>query len=246
MSVCDYKKVFVIIPCYNEAGCVAQTLRSLREKIPQITIVAINDGSTDNTLQILQSLDINDLVIIDLPFNSGIGTAVQTGLLYAERNKAEYAVKFDSDGQHLAEEIPLLLESLQKNNSDLAIGSRFIEEQSDGFKSTKLRRIGIKWFYYLSKMLSGRGITDCTSGFRAYNRKALEFAAKYYPHFDYPEPEESILFLRNGFLISEVPCKMASRQAGKSSITFRKSFYFMLKVSFAMLMGGIRPAVRSK
>ena len=246
MSFGDMGKVFAIVPCYNEAGCVATTLHHLRQTHPEITIVAINDGSQDNTLQILRLLELENLIIIDLPFNSGIGTAVQTGLLYAERNGAEYAVKFDSDGQHLAEEIPLLLELLSNNSCDLAIGSRFIEPQKDGFKSTLFRRTGIRFFYFLSKLLTGHGITDCTSGFRAYNRKALEFAAKYYPHFDYPEPEESILFLRNDFRIKEIHCKMAVRQSGKSSITLRKSFYFMFKVSFSMIMGRFRPAIRSK
>lgn len=239
------KKVFVIVPCYNEAGCVVQTLTNLRKTHKEIRIIAINDGSSDNTLELLHSIEDPDLTVIDLPFNSGIGTAVQTGLLYAVRNGAEYAVKFDSDGQHLAEEIPLLLAPLEKGEADLTAGSRFLEGNPDGFKSTFSRRMGIKLFYLLSRFLTGKGITDSTSGFRAYNRKALDFSAKYYPAFDYPEPEESILLIRNGFSVAEVPCKMAVRQSGSSSIKPYKAIYFMLKVSFAMIMEGIRPRKRS-
>ena len=236
--------IFVIVPCYNEAGCVCSVLTHLRAIQPDVTIVAINDGSTDDTLQCLKSLQDPKLVVIDLPINSGIGTAVQTGLLYAERNGADYALKFDSDGQHLAEEIALLLEPLQKGEADLVIGSRFLEPQKTGFKSTICRRMGIHLFHFLSKILTGQGISDCTSGFRAYNRQALEFAARYYPAFDYPEPEESILFLRNGFAVKEVFCKMAIRQTGSSSIKAYKAFYFMFKVSFAMIMERCRPCKR--
>ena len=238
------KNVFAIVPCYNESGCVRQTLSQLRREHPAITIVAVNDGSTDDTLKCLNSLNDPNLVILDLPFNSGIGVAVQTGLLYAERNGASYALKFDSDGQHLAEEIPLLLAPLQEGKADFVAGSRFLDPQSNGFKSSFFRRMGIKLFHFLSFILTGQAMTDATSGFRAYNRKALEFAAKYYPSFDYPEPEESILFLRNGFAVMEVPCKMAIRQAGHSSINPLKAIYFMFKVSFAMIMAGIRPRKR--
>ena len=161
-------------------------------------------------------------------------------------NATEYAVKFDGDGQHIAEEIPLLLEPLQKKCADLVIGSRFLQPDSAGFKSTFCRRAGIRLFHFLTWLLTGRGICDCTSGFRAYNRTALEFAAKNYPYFDYPEPEESILFLRNDFCVKEVPCQMAIRQSGTSSINSWKAFYFMFKVSFSMIMGRVRPATREK
>jgi glycosyltransferase involved in cell wall biosynthesis len=239
-------KTFVIVPCYNEAGSVIATLTHLREVHPDFTIVAVNDGSTDNTLQCLRSIEDEKLIVIDLPFNSGIGTAVQTGLLYAERNGARYAIKFDGDGQHLAEEIELLLAPLTRGEADLVAGSRFLTPDSDGFKSTLLRRAGIRLFYFLTLILTGKGISDCTSGFRAYNRTALEFAARHYPYFDYPEPEESILFLRNNFEVKEVPCKMAVRQSGSSSIHSWKAFYFMFKVSFSMIMGRFRPVIRGR
>lgn len=231
--------VFVISPCYNEEACVASTMRALRRTCPDVTIVAVNDGSSDRTLACLRELDDPGLVILDLPLNSGIGTAVQTGLLYACRHGAGFAVKFDSDGQHPTDQIAALLEPLRRGEADLVAGSRFLDG-ARGFQSTFFRRMGIRFFRFLSFLLTGRGVTDATSGFRAYNREALEFAARHYPAFDYPEPEESILFLRNGFRVLEIPCRMAERQGGRSSIGPSKAVYFMVKVGFAMVMAALR------
>ncbi|MCI5778633.1 MAG: glycosyltransferase family 2 protein [Lentisphaeria bacterium] len=207
---------------------------------PGIRIVVINDGSTDDTASRLRSLDIDGMTVIEMPVNSGIGNAVQTGLIFARRNGADYAVKFDGDGQHLPEEIAALMTPLLEKRADLVIGSRFLKK-NDGFRSTFLRRVGIKFFRFLSVVLTGHVITDTTSGFRAYNRRALDFAAKYYPSFDYPEPEEGIMFLRNGLTVSEVACKMAERRAGKSSIRPLRACYYMVKVTFAMVMERMRP-----
>lgn len=233
-------EIFIIIPCFNEELCIESTIENLRSKMPDVRIVIVNDGSSDHTLEKIQSLQVSGLAILDIPLNSGIGTAVQTGLLYAMRNGAKYLVKVDGDGQHPAEEIPHLLAPVLTGEADFAIGSRFLKK-GNGFHSTFVRRIGIRFFHILSILLTGTAITDATSGFRAYNSKALRFAAKYYPSFDYPEPEECILFLRNGFRVKEVPCRMAERQAGKSSIRPGKAVYYMLKVGFAMIMEAIRP-----
>ncbi len=241
MNLPETKNVFIIVPCFNEEVCIEATIKNLRCSMPTARIVVVNDGSADHTLERVLSLKDSALTILDIPLNSGIGTAVQTGLLYAMRNGAEYAVKFDGDGQHPAGEIPLLLAPLSGSEGvELVIGSRFLEK-GDGFHSTFSRRMGIRFFHILSVFLTGYAITDATSGFRAYNRRALEFAAKYYPAFDYPEPEECILFLRNRFRVKEVQCRMAERQGGRSSIRSWQAVYYMLKVGFAMIMEGIRP-----
>lgn len=235
-------KIFVIVPCYNEEECITETLQTLRKEMPTVRIVAVNDGSSDRTLEKLQYFNDSNLTILDIPVNSGIGTAMQTGLLFAERNGADFAVKFDGDGQHPATMIPALLKEVS-SGSDLVIASRFLKKNG-GFQSTFCRRFGIYTFRYLSKILTGCMITDATSGFRAYNRSALEFAARYYPSFDYPEPEESILFLRNSFKVKEIPCEMLERQGGRSSIRPHKALYFMFKVSFAMIMASLRERKR--
>ena len=234
------ESIFIIIPCYNEGENIRRTLTHLLSVRKDVKVIAINDGSADNTADEISAMNDPRVLLVELPFNAGIGTAVETGLLHAVRNSADYAVKFDSDGQHLAEEIELLLAPLKNGEADLVIGSRFLEK-NEGFKSTFSRRMGIRLFYFLSWILTGTAMTDCTSGFRAYNRKALEFAAKYYPAFDYPEPEENILFFRNHFRLKEVACKMNIRQGGTSSIRPWKAVYYMIKVSLAMIMAAIRP-----
>lgn len=236
------EKIYAIIPCFNEGAVIRKTVEDLLAVRPDITAVVIDDGSTDNSVQEVRKILSDHVILLIQPFNCGIGTTVETGLLYASRHDADYAVKFDGDGQHLAEEIELLLQPLKRGEADMVIGSRFIERNS-GFKSTFTRRIGIKFFQMLSWFLTGRGMTDSTSGFRAYNRDALDFAAKYYPSFDYPEPEENILFLKNKFILQEVPCKMNIRQGGTSSISPLKAVYYMIKVSLAMIIAALRAPV---
>lgn len=239
------EKIFVIIPCYNEGSSIRKTVEDLLAKCPDVTAVIVDDGSTDNSVEEVASINNEKIISLVQPFNCGIGTTVETGLLYAQRNHADYAVKFDGDGQHLAEEIEALLIPLRNHEADITIGSRFITRHQ-GFKSTFMRRMGIRFFQLLCWCLTGKKMTDCTSGFRAYNQTALNFASKYYPSFDYPEPEENILYLKNGFRLQEIPCKMNIRQGGKSSIRLWKAAYYMVKVSLAMIMAAVRPAIRRK
>ena len=234
------EKVFVIVPCYNEAESIRTTLTGLLKVQPDITVVVINDGSSDRSADEILAIGSRQIVLLDLPFNCGIGTAVETGLRYAVRCNADYAVKFDGDGQHLAEEIEDLLAPLRNGTADVTVGSRFVENIA-GFKSTFSRRCGIALFRYLSWLLTGYAVKDSTSGFRGYNKEALRFASRYYPAFDYPEPEENILFLRNGFRFREIPCRMNIRQGGRSSIRAFKAVYYMIKVSLAMVMAALRP-----
>jgi glycosyltransferase involved in cell wall biosynthesis len=180
-------------------------------------------------------------LVIDLPNNLGIGGAVQTGFKYAARNGYEMAVQFDGDGQHLASEIPGILRVLEEKQADMVIGSRFLG-QHDGYRSTFLRRFGIRAFEGVNSLLIGQRITDNTSGFRAYNQWAIEFLAVHYP-VDYPEPEAVILLGRNGFTIAEEPARMRKRQGGGSSITGFKSAYYMIKVLLAVVMTSMRKPV---
>lgn len=237
--------ICIIIPCHNEAQCIESVLQNLRKYMPDAHYVFVNDASTDRTEQILRDHADDEVTILSLPVNLGIGGAVQTGLLYAWRNGFDYAVKFDGDGQHLAQEIAPLLEPVRNGEADLAIGSRFLTNNS-GFKSTFMRRLGIRIFRFLSRLLTGQTITDNTSGFRAYGKRALEFAAQNYPAFDYPEPEEVILFLHNHYRVREVPAAMAERKGGKSSINFIKAVYYMIKVVFSVVMAAIRPRIESR
>jgi glycosyltransferase involved in cell wall biosynthesis len=233
------KKILIIVPAYNEADNIRGVIQKLHEENDAWDVLVINDSSTDNTSAIARKTALAK--VIDLPFNLGIGGCVQTGFRYARNNGYDFALQFDGDGQHSADEIQKLLEIIMKKEADVAIGSRF-RQKHDGFKSSSYRRIGIRIFEWFSFLLIRQRITDHTSGFRAYNRKAVLFLADHYPS-DYPEPEVIILLGKNGFKLRETFTQMHERQGGVSSIPLTKGPYYMVKVMLAMFMSAIRSKI---
>lgn len=234
--------ILAIVPAYNEEGNIAAAIEDLRGIDTELDILVINDGSNDNTGEAARST--GEALVLDLPANVGIGGAVQTGFKYALRNDYQIAIQFDGDGQHLAAEIPKLLHMIIDGGANMAIGSRFLGPR-EGFRSTFLRRIGIRMFQVLNSLLIGQRITDNTSGFRAYNREAIEFLARHYP-VDYPEPEAIILLGKNGFRIAEAATVMRERRGGDSSIGGLTGLYYMLKVMLAVVMTALRKPLRGR
>lgn len=235
-------KILLIVPAYNEELSIVSVIADLRSLALPLDILVVNDGSLDATSTVARST--GQALVVDLPKNLGIGGAVQTGFKHAARNGYRIALQFDGDGQHLAEEIPKLLARLEAGDVNMVIGSRFLEPHA-GFRSTFVRRLGIRLFAGLNSLLIGQRVTDNTSGFRAYDRRAIEFLARHYP-IDYPEPEAVILLGRNGFAIAEVQTRMAERQGGASSIAGLKGGYYMVKVLLAIVMTALRKPVRSE
>ncbi len=226
-------KVLVVIPAYNEEKNILKTVNNIMNtKIKGVTLdyVVINDCSCDNTKQVLIDNKIN---FIDLPFNLGIGGAVQTGYKYAYYNNYDIAIQFDGDGQHDAAYLKDLIDEIKKGN-DIVIGSRFVSELST-FKSTKLRRIGINFLSWLIEFVTGKKIYDPTSGFRAINKNIIKLFSNNYP-IDYPEPDTIVTVIKKGYNVSEIPVKMNKRENGKSSINPIKSVYYMIKVSLAIII----------
>ncbi len=234
------ERILIIIPAYNEEKNIRKVIQSLKNANPEYECLVVNDGSKDDTQR---EAEANGLAtVIQLPANLGIGGAVQTGFKYAFYEDFEYAIQFDGDGQHLASEIPKILAPLQQNQSDACIGSRFVEK-THGFQSTFMRRVGIRIFELMNRVLIRKRITDSTSGFRAYNKQAIAFLAANYPT-DYPEPETIILLGKNDFRIEEVSVEMVERQGGESSISGLKSVHYMIKVILAMIMTSQRQKIR--
>jgi glycosyltransferase involved in cell wall biosynthesis len=222
-------KVLIIIPAYNEEKNILATV----SKLKGIDYVVINDGSLDNTKEVCIKNNIN---YIDLPFNLGIGGAVQTGYKYAYYNNYDIAIQYDGDGQHDPKYIDKLVKEIEKGN-DIVIGSRFVEELSK-FKSTFMRRVGIKFLSWLIYATTGRKVYDPTSGFRACNKKIIELFAYDYP-IDYPEPDTIVSVIKKGYKYSEVSVEMNERKHGKSSISAFKSLYYMIKVSSAIIISSM-------
>ena len=222
-------KKLIIIPAYNEAKNIVNLLDKLKRK-NDYDVVVINDCSTDNTAAVCEEYG---AVVIDLPFNLGIGGAVQTGYKYALKNGYDVAIQVDGDGQHDPEWLDELIKVLSLEQNDMVIGSRFIEEK--GFQSTWLRRWGIRYFTWLIQWLTKTKITDPTSGFRACNKEIIRYFAAQYPR-DYPEPETIISLSRLGYRIVEIPVVMHERQEGVSSINSLRAIYYMVKVTLAIFV----------
>ena len=227
------KKTLIIIPAYNEEGSVARVIENIRRDVPGADILVVNDGSRDRTARQARQ---SGAMVMNLPYNMGIGSAVQSGFLFAKEKGYHFAVQVDGDGQHPTNEISRLLSTLD-NGVDLAIGSRFV--QPTEYQPTFTRSLGIKIFSFLVSLIVGKKIYDTTSGFRAASRKAILLLTETYPH-DYPEVEALITLHRNEMSFVEIPVEMNSRQAGRSSIGAQNAVYYMLKVTLAVFIAIIK------
>lgn len=228
-------KKLIIIPAYNESESIQKTVEDIMRYAQEFDYVIINDCSTDSTREICEEGGYN---IVNLPVNLGIGGAVQTGYKYGVKYGYDIAVQVDGDGQHDPRFLSEMSEHLLDTGVDMVIGSRFIEKE--GFQSSGARRVGIKYFTFLIRMLTGKTVTDPTSGLRMVNKDVMEMFARDYPK-DYPEPESVVAVLRRGKKVKEIPVVMRERNGGVSSISLKKSVYYMIKVSLAILIEKMRP-----
>ena len=224
------KRILVIIPAYNEEGSVGKVIEEINTHLPQATLLVVNDGSADRTSEKARA---RGATVLDLPFNLGIGGAMQAGYKYAYENGYDIAIQVDADGQHDPKEIQKLLRTLEGDKADVVIGSRFMRDSS--YKGSIMRRIGIAIFSGVISMIVRQRITDPTSGFRASNRKAIQLFASDYPQ-DYPEPEVVILLHQCHLKMEEVSVGMSERYSGESSITKIRSIYYMVKVLLAIFV----------
>ena len=227
-------KRLVIIPAYNECGSILKAVEDIREHAPGFDYVVINDCSTDGTPDVCREYGLN---YVDLSVNLGIGGAVQTGYIYACQQGYDLAVQFDGDGQHDAAYLEQMAQVLVETGSNMVIGSRFIERE--GFQSSGLRRVGIRYFSMLIRLLTGVRVTDPTSGMRMVDREVMRIYAASYPQ-DYPEPESVMAILRMKKKVTEIPVVMRQREEGTSSIGGVRSVYYMIKVTLAVLMERLR------
>jgi hypothetical protein len=234
-NTCD-PKILIIIPAFNESESIGKLIREVRSSVPQADLVVINDCSQDNTEA--EALKAGALVA-SLPYNLGIGGAVQTGYQIAFEGHYDVAVQLDGDGQHDPAYLKPLLEPVLKGELDFCIGSRFLDKDAASFRSTPVRRFGILFFCGLLGVLTGLPLTDPTSGFRAVGRELIEKFAAYYP-VDFPEPEAIQIAKRYGARIGEVPVCMRERQGGRSSIRYFQTLYYMIKVTLAILIDTLK------
>ena len=225
------------MPAYNEAGSLPGVIADLRRHAPDFDVLVVDDGSTDRTAELAR---VAGATVLSLPYNVGIGGAVQSGYLYALENGYDVAVQVDGDGQHDARHVHELLEQLESNpRLGMVTGSRFLVRANGGHRSTLPRRFGIRFFAWVLSLLVRRRVTDPTSGFRMVGRHGIELFARDYPH-DYPEVEAVLLLHFHRLEGEEVPVSMRARTAGRSSINASRSAYYMIKVLLAIFVGLLR------
>lgn len=224
-------RILVILPAYNERDTIAGVLASIRACVPHCDVLVVDDGSRDDTSAIVRNIP--GVRLARLPYNLGIGAAMQTGFKFAVRNGYDIAVQCDSDGQHPVAEIPRLVDMVERGVADVIIGSRYVADS--GYTPSLARRMGKSFLSRLIDALIGGGITDTTSGFRAFNRRALDVFADHYPD-DYPEPESLIILHKAGLKAAETPVTMQQRQGGVSSINAVRTIYYLIKVAMAIVI----------
>ncbi|GAA0719348.1 glycosyltransferase family 2 protein [Clostridium malenominatum] len=223
-------KVMVVIPAYNEEKNIFKVVQGVKDHYPEVDIVVINDGSRDNTgLEAERA----GAFVINLTQNLGIGGAVQTGYIYANRKDYDVVIQIDGDGQHNPKDLSKMIDAIAKDEVDMVIGSRFVKKTD--YESSSIRKVGINFLSRFVSFVCKRDFYDTTSGYRAVNKKVIELFLWYYPR-DYPEVETIVYALKRGVRIKEVSVDMDKRQGGKSSITPLKSVYYMIKVTCAILL----------
>ena len=231
---CEVGRDLVIIPAHNEQATVGQVVRRVPEHLAGAGIIVVDDGSTDATGRVAREAG---SCVLSLPVNLGMGGAMQTGYLYAAKRGYDVAIQIDGDGQHDPSQAGALIDVVRSGRADMAIGSRYLAQRRKG--SSFLRRLGNAFLARYLSLVTRSRITDPTSGFRAVNRRVIEFYACEYPT-DYPEPEAIAVLWRNGFRVVEVPVTMRERQGGRSSIDALRACYYMIKVPLAIAVGLLR------
>jgi hypothetical protein len=232
-----------IVPAYNEGEAIAGTIATIRRWAPEFDVLVVDDGSTDATVERASAAGV---AVLRLPFNLGIGGAMQSGYIYALEHDYDVAVQVDGDGQHDPRHMHELLDRLQSDPAlNMVTGSRFLDPDGDGHRSSATRRVGIRLFAWVVSRITGRRVTDPTSGFRMTDRRGIDLFARDYPH-DYPEIEAILLMHAHRLRSCEIPVVMQPRVTGESAISSTQSVYYMIKVLLALFVGLFRARPSAK
>ena len=233
-------RTLVFIPAWNEADSVAAVIADVRERLPEADVLVVDDGSGDATAERAREAG---ALVASLPFNQGLGAALQTGYLYALRNGYDACAHLDADGQHPPEEVVRLLDEVVADRADLVIGSRYHSGAvagSDDYKPTISRRIGISVFRFFLTLATRQRFTDTTSGMRAANRRVMALFSQHYSP-DFAEIESLQLAVRQGLRVEELPVRMLERAGGSSFLTPVRSAFFIFKGLIVILVGLFKP-----
>jgi len=234
-------RTLVFIPAWNEQASIREVIGDVRKSLPDADILVVDDGSTDATTATARG---SGVLVATLPFNQGLGAALQTGYLHALREGYDFCAHLDADGQHPAQEVSRLLDEVIADRADLVIGSRYsdpdAEAAADDYRPTLSRRIGIGVFRFFLTLATRQRFTDTTSGMRAANRRVMALFSEHYSP-DFAEIESLQLAVRQGLRVEEVPVRMLERTGGSSFLTPLRSAFFIFKGFVVLLVGQFRP-----
>jgi glycosyltransferase involved in cell wall biosynthesis len=226
--------LLIIVPAYNEEAAVGRVVEEIRQVMPGVDILVIDDCSLDQTAAVARRAGAR---VLSLPYHLGLGGAVQAGYKLAYELGYEYVIRTDGDGQHDPRDIPRIYEALKNSGCQMVIGSRFLEGNSA--PTSLARGLGIRFFRWVLRPILGRPVRDPTSGFVGVNREALQVFSKSFP-LEYPEIEALVVLQRKRFRFVEVPCRMRPRLAGRSTITVLKSFYYIIHVLLGVFVNVLK------
>jgi hypothetical protein len=239
-------RTLVFIPAWNEEASIDAVIADVRANLPAADILVVDDGSTDATTERARAAGVR---VATLPFNQGLGAALQTGYLWALREGYDFCAHLDADGQHPAAEVARVLAEVQAGRADLALGSRYakqteplpgVELQGENYQATFTRQIGINVFRLLLTLATRQRFTDTTSSMRAANRRVMKlFSENYSP--DFAEIESLQMAVREGLRVEEVPVRMLERTGGASFLTPVRSAFFIFKGLVVILVGQFKP-----
>jgi len=224
----------VLIPCLDEGPRIGSLVRRIRELHPTVTVLVVDDGSTDDTAEQAAAAGAE---VLQLPYNLGYGAALQTGYKYALEQGYQRLVQMDGDGQHPPEEISALLRHLDDPETDLVVGSRFLGRAA--YRIPWLRRVGIGLFSRLTSWLVARRVTDPTSGLQAMNREVLAFYQQDFYPWDYPDADMLLRVHYAGLRFREVGVTMLGGPPGKSMHRGLRPIYYVYKLLLSLALTAV-------
>lgn len=221
----------IVIPAYNEEAVIGEVISGIKRTEPEMDILVVNDGSSDRTSEIAKSFDVK---VIDIPYNIGYGGAIQTGFRFAVDYGYDYVITMDGDGQHDPESIRSLVEAIEMEKADVVLGSRFL---GGNYRMGLARRWGSWVFSWIANLYTGVKITDPTSGFLIYNRRAFTYLSKgdNYP-LDYPDVNVIMALHKINFKLTEAPVRMIEKQTSKSMHSGLRPLVYVLRMTLAIIM----------
>jgi glycosyltransferase involved in cell wall biosynthesis len=231
--------LLVIVPAFNEEGAIGHVVRSVKEAVPGVPVLVIDDYSSDSTLGLAAEAG---AAILPLPHHLGLGGCLQAGYKLAYELGYEYVIRVDGDGQHDPRDIPRLLDRLQQTGCEMVIGCRV---SGDGaWRTGWIRSLGIRFFRLVLRPILGKPVRDPTSGFVGVNRRALAVFSRSFP-LEYPEIEALVVLQRRRFRFEEISCRMLPRLAGRSTLTASRSLYYIFHVLLGVFVNVLKYERRS-